>query len=81
MDSTVFSTKKQAVLSQQLLTKIHGSGELKNGQSLTLLMDGVSIRPEVQECGDRGLKLNVTKRANLVLNQFVGGEAQMGEKV
>jgi hypothetical protein len=27
--------------------------------STTLLMDGVSIRAEVQECGDKGLKLLV----------------------
>ena len=39
-------------------------------------MDGVSIRPEVQESGDRGLKLLGTKRANLVQN-----EAQSGKKV
>ena len=44
-------------------------------------MDGVSIRPQVQECRDRGLKLLSTKRADLVLNQFVCGEALSGEKV
>jgi hypothetical protein len=44
-------------------------------------MDGVSIRAEVQECGDKGLKLLVTKRSDQILKQFMSGEAQSDEEV
>jgi hypothetical protein len=42
---------------------------------------GGRIGAEVQESVDRGLELLVGKWSNLILNYFMGGEAQSDEQV
>ena len=49
-----------------ILRGVHGSGEFKDCQAFTFLMDGVAVGAEVQKCGDRGLELLVSERSNLV---------------
>ena len=80
-DSCIPSLLFRVFLFFLILWGVNGSGELKNCQSFTLVLDGISVRPEVQECRDRGLELLVTEKYDPVLDQFAGGEAQPCEKV